>query len=85
MVGIGGTKLKDINPKVGTDDDPEKFKDVHRQVIDCAGEVITLKGYTSWAIGASVAHLVRVILRNSLNVYPVSTFVKVNDLKNFKN
>lgn len=77
MVNVGGTRLREINPKFALDDDPENFKEIHKQVIEGAGEVITLKGYTSWAIGASVAHLVRAILRNTLSVHPVSTFVKV--------
>lgn len=80
LVSVGGTRIKDLNPKVGEDNDPENYKDMHRQVIEGAGEVIKLKGYTSWAIGATVGHLVRVILKNTLSVHPVSTFVKVSPL-----
>lgn len=42
-----------------------------------AYEVIKLKGYTSWAIGMSVADLVESILKNLHKVHPVSTLVKV--------
>lgn len=77
MISTGGTRLKEINPKVGEDDDPDNYKIIHRQVIEGAGEVIKLKGYTSWAIGATVGHLVNVILKNTLSVEPVSTFVQV--------
>ncbi|MGH0145464.1 UNVERIFIED_CONTAM: hypothetical protein FKN15_005416 [Acipenser sinensis] len=41
-----------------------------------AYEVIKLKGYTSWAIGMSVADLVETILKNLRKVHPVSTMVQ---------
>jgi len=43
-----------------------------------AYEVIKLKGYTSWAIGLSVAALALSILRNGYNVHAVSTLVNVS-------
>lgn len=46
---------------------------VHRR----AYEVIKLKGYTSWAIGMSVADLVESITKNLHKVHPVSTLVQV--------
>lgn len=42
-----------------------------------AYEVIKLKGYTSWAIGMSVADLVESIMKNLHKVHPVSTLVQV--------
>lgn len=42
-----------------------------------AYEVIKLKGYTSWAIGLSIANLIQTLIRNEMNVKPVSTLVKV--------
>jgi len=45
-----------------------------------AYEVIKLKGYTSWAIGMSVADLVESITKNLHKVHPVSTLVKVGRL-----
>ena len=42
-----------------------------------AYEIIKLKGYTSWAIGLSVATLITSLLRNQHNVFAVSTLVKV--------
>ena len=42
-----------------------------------AYEVIKLKGYTSWAIGMSVADLVESIQKNMHRVHPVSTLVQV--------
>lgn len=46
-----------------------------------AYEVIRLKGYTSWAIGMSVADLVESILKNLHKVHPVSTLVQVSRVK----
>ncbi|MFH4975310.1 hypothetical protein AB6A40_002019 [Gnathostoma spinigerum] len=51
-------------------------RDIHKKVIDSAYEIIKLKGYTSWAIGLSVATIVNSILRNSRNVFALSTNVK---------
>ncbi|XP_075044520.1 L-lactate dehydrogenase A chain [Mixophyes fleayi] len=75
-VNVAGVSLKTLNPDMGTDADKEKWKDVHKQVVDSAYEVIKLKGYTSWAIGLSVADLAETTLKNLRRVHPVSTMVK---------
>lgn len=75
-VNIAGVRLREINPLIGTSEDPEKWSELHKQVVESAYEVIRLKGYTSWAIGLSVASLAQTILRNSNNVHAVSTLVK---------
>ncbi|KAM4085691.1 hypothetical protein ACJW30_10G046100 [Castanea mollissima] len=48
------------------------LQNIHKEVIDSAYEVISLKGYTSWAIGYSVANLARSILRDQRKIHPVS-------------
>ncbi|XP_073423915.1 L-lactate dehydrogenase A chain-like [Dendrobates tinctorius] len=75
-VNVAGVALQSLNPDIGTDKDPENWKDVHKQVVDSAYEVIRLKGYTNWAIGMSVADLVESITKNLSRVHPVSTMVK---------
>ncbi|CAG9763063.1 unnamed protein product [Ceutorhynchus assimilis] len=75
-VNVAGVRLREINPAIGTEQDTENWKDIHKQVINSAYDVIRLKGYTSWAIGLSVASLASSILRNSNNVHAVSTYVK---------
>lgn len=75
-VNIAGVNLRDINPNIGTEDDSEKWSDVHRQVVDSAYEIIKLKGYTSWAIGLSVAALTSSILKNSRKIHAVSVNVQ---------
>ncbi|XP_021565306.1 L-lactate dehydrogenase A-like 6A [Carlito syrichta] len=75
-VNIAGVPLKDMNPDIGTDKDPEQWKNVHKDVIASAYEIIKMKGYTSWGIGLSVADLTESILKNLKRTHPVSTNIK---------
>ncbi|XP_061825975.1 L-lactate dehydrogenase A chain [Nerophis lumbriciformis] len=75
-VNVAGVSLQGINPSIGVDGDGDDWKSVHKQVVDGAYEVIKLKGYTSWAIGMSVADLVASITKNMHKVHPVSTLVQ---------
>ncbi|CAG9864519.1 unnamed protein product [Phyllotreta striolata] len=75
-VNVAGVRLKDISPKLGTDDDPECWKVIHRDVVQSAYEIIKLKGFTNWAIGLSAAALANTILTNQHNVHAVSVLVK---------
>nr|XP_020861112.1 L-lactate dehydrogenase A chain isoform X1 [Phascolarctos cinereus] len=75
-VNVAGVSLKNLYPALGTDADSENWKQVHKQVVDSAYEVIKLKGYTSWAIGLSVADLAESIMKNLKRVHPISTMIK---------
>ncbi|XP_012692821.1 L-lactate dehydrogenase A chain [Clupea harengus] len=75
-VNVAGVSLMALNPDMGTDKDKDNWKHVHKEVVESAYEVIKLKGYTSWAIGMSVADLVESMVRNLHKVHPVSTLVK---------
>ncbi|KAJ8964833.1 hypothetical protein NQ314_004596 [Rhamnusium bicolor] len=75
-VNVAGVNLRELNPAIGTDKDPENWKQIHQDVIRAAYDVIKLKGYTSWAVGLSVASLTSSILKNSNNVHAVSTYIK---------
>ncbi|XP_027976344.1 L-lactate dehydrogenase A chain-like isoform X1 [Eumetopias jubatus] len=75
-VNIAGVSLKNMHPDLGTDADKEQWKEVHEQEVDSAYEVIKLKGYTSWAIGLSVADLAESIMKNLRRVHPISTMIK---------
>ncbi|XP_013849955.2 L-lactate dehydrogenase A chain isoform X1 [Sus scrofa] len=75
-VNVAGVSLKNLHPELGTDADKEHWKAVHKQVVDSAYEVIKLKGYTSWAIGLSVADLAESIMKNLRRVHPISTMIK---------
>uniref|UniRef100_A0A8I6A2A3 L-lactate dehydrogenase n=1 Tax=Rattus norvegicus TaxID=10116 RepID=A0A8I6A2A3_RAT len=59
-VNVDGVSLKSLNPQLGTDADTEQWKDVHRQVVDSAYEVIKLKE----------------IMKNLRRVHPISTMIK---------
>ncbi|KAJ8668728.1 hypothetical protein QAD02_010391 [Eretmocerus hayati] len=74
-VNVAGVRLRDVNESLGTDEDSERWNELHKQVVHSAYEVIKLKGYTSWAIGLSVSNLASTILRNSNQVHAVSTMV----------
>ncbi|NP_001290221.1 L-lactate dehydrogenase A chain isoform X1 [Notothenia coriiceps] len=75
-VNVAGVSLQGLNPQMGTEGDGENWKAIHKEVVDGAYEVIKLKGYTSWAIGMSVADLVESIIKNMHKVHPVSTLVQ---------
>ncbi|CAH0578391.1 unnamed protein product [Chrysodeixis includens] len=75
-VNIAGVRLSDLNQKIGSDSDPENWKETHTMVVKSAYEVIKLKGYTSWAIGLSLSQLAQAILSNANSVHAVSTYLK---------
>ena len=63
-VNVAGVSLKTLYLDLGTDADKEQWKEVHKQVVDSAYEVIKLKSSTSWAIELSVADLAEGIMKN---------------------
>ncbi|GLH00212.1 L-lactate dehydrogenase [Gryllus bimaculatus] len=75
-VDVAGLRLREINPDVGTEDDKEKFSELHTKVVRSAYDVIQLKGYTSWAIGLTGASVTRSFLRNTGEINAVSIFAK---------
>ncbi|XP_073248745.1 L-lactate dehydrogenase-like isoform X2 [Porites lutea] len=75
-VNIDGVMLKDLNPQIGTGADRENWNEIHKKVIMSAYEVIKLKGYTSWAVGLSVANISKALLGNMATVQAVSTIAK---------
>ncbi|XP_076970298.1 L-lactate dehydrogenase A-like 6A isoform X2 [Tamandua tetradactyla] len=75
-VNIAGVPLKDLKSDLGNDRNCDQWENVHKEVIASAYEIITMKGYTSWGIGMSIADLVESILKNLRRVHPVSTIIK---------
>uniref|UniRef100_A0A2P2HWH9 L-lactate dehydrogenase n=1 Tax=Hirondellea gigas TaxID=1518452 RepID=A0A2P2HWH9_9CRUS len=71
-VNVAGVRLRDLNPELGTPNDPDHFDILHKEVINSAYEIIKLKGYTSWAIGLSVSSLVGSIMKNQRQCYAIS-------------
>uniref|UniRef100_A0A2K5XEH4 L-lactate dehydrogenase A chain n=1 Tax=Mandrillus leucophaeus TaxID=9568 RepID=A0A2K5XEH4_MANLE len=75
-VNVAGVSLKTLHSHLGTDTDKEQWKEVHKQVVESPYKVIKLKGYTSWAIGLSVADLAESIIKNLRWVHSISTMIK---------
>ncbi|EHB15879.1 L-lactate dehydrogenase A chain [Heterocephalus glaber] len=75
-VNVAGISLKILHHEIGTNGNKEHWKEVHRQVVDSAYEVIKLKGYTSWTTGLSAADLAKSIMKNCRTVHPSSTMIK---------
>uniref|UniRef100_A0A1I7YID3 L-lactate dehydrogenase n=2 Tax=Steinernema glaseri TaxID=37863 RepID=A0A1I7YID3_9BILA len=77
-VNVAGVTLSNVHPAIGDEkkDDEHWETEIHKKVVDSAYEIIKLKGYTSWAIGLSCATIAQGILRNSRNVFALSTNVK---------
>lgn len=77
-VGVAGVRVKEINPAIGTDEDPERWVDVHAAVVNSANEIIKRKGYTNTAIGLSCSNIVKSIFGNVKRVHSLSVYAKVS-------
>ncbi|KJH49394.1 L-lactate dehydrogenase [Dictyocaulus viviparus] len=76
-VNVAGVTLSNVKPDIGGKTDDEHWEqEIHKKVVESAYEIIKLKGYTSWAIGLSVAKIVQAVMSNSRNVFALSTNVK---------
>ncbi|KAK9984652.1 hypothetical protein SO802_034177 [Lithocarpus litseifolius] len=71
-ISVGGVPILSFLEKQQIAYEKKTLENIHKEVIDSAYEVISLKGYTSWAIGYSVANLARSILRDQRKIHPVS-------------
>lgn len=75
-ISVGGVPVLSFLDKQQIPYEKETLENIHKSVVDSAYEVISLKGYTSWAIGYSVANLARSILRDQRKIHPVSVLAK---------
>ncbi|CAH1647844.1 unnamed protein product [Spodoptera littoralis] len=75
-VNIGGVLLKDLNPQIGTDKDPECWYELYEDAVKAEGLVRQLKGCVSWSLALGVADICKCIFNNANKVLPVSTYVK---------
>ncbi|KYN11999.1 L-lactate dehydrogenase A chain [Trachymyrmex cornetzi] len=77
-VHVAGTKIRDINPRTGEADDPEKWRDISEAVNKTDTELNRKKGEggpNCWALGFCTAEIVDAIVRNTKVVLPVSTYI----------
>ncbi|KAF5734412.1 L-lactate dehydrogenase B [Tripterygium wilfordii] len=75
-ISVGGVPILSFLEKQQIAYEKETLEKIHKEVINSAYEVISLKGYTSWAIGYSAANLARSILRDQRKIHPVSVLAK---------
>lgn len=75
-ISVGGVPILSFLEKQQIGYEKETLEKIHKEVVNSAYEVISLKGYTSWAIGYSVASLARTILRDQRRIHPVSVLAK---------
>lgn len=75
-ISVGGVPVLSFLERQQIVYEKETLEKIHKEVVESAYQVIKLKGYTSWAIGYSVASLARAILRNQRRIHPVSVLAK---------
>ncbi|NP_001312708.1 L-lactate dehydrogenase B-like [Nicotiana tabacum] len=75
-ISVGGVPVLSFLERQQIAFEKETLEKIHKQVVESAYEVISLKGYTSWAIGYSVANLARSIIRDQRRIHPVSVLAK---------
>ncbi|KAL6986044.1 L-lactate dehydrogenase [Sarracenia purpurea var. burkii] len=75
-ISIGGVPVLSFLERQQIPYEKETLEKIHKEVVESAYEVISLKGYTSWAIGYSVASLARTLLRDQRRIHPVSVLAK---------
>ncbi|KAF5275837.1 hypothetical protein FQR65_LT04075 [Abscondita terminalis] len=75
-ITVGGCFIKDINKNIGKEDDDENWSEFHRLVLEIPAKVISMKGYTNWAIGFSVANIAYTIITNNKTIHPVTVLAK---------
>lgn len=75
-ISVGGVPILNFLEKQQIAYEKETLESIHKVVVDSAYEVISLKGYTSWAIGYSAANLARSIIRDQRKIHPVSVLAK---------
>ena len=68
---VGGVRLRDVHPAIGTDAAEEVLRTMRSRVIGAAG---TSSGGrdTNWALGLAVNSIVRCILRDERHILPLS-------------
>ncbi|KAG1360858.1 L-lactate dehydrogenase B [Cocos nucifera] len=75
-ISVGGVPVLSSLDKHQIAYEEEVLERIRKAVVESAYEVIRLKGYTSWAIGYSVANLARSLLRDQHRIHPVSLLAK---------
>lgn len=75
-ISVGGVPVLSFLERQQIAYEKETLHKIHKEVVQSAYEVISLKGYTSWAIGYSAANLARTLLRDQRRIHPVTVLAK---------
>lgn len=75
-ISVGGVPVLSFLERQQIAYEKETLENIHKEVVQSAYEVIKLKGYTSWAVGYSVANLAFTLLRDQRRIHPVSVLAK---------
>ncbi|CAI9095870.1 OLC1v1031899C1 [Oldenlandia corymbosa var. corymbosa] len=75
-ISVGGVPVLSYLERQKITYEMDTLENIRKEVVGSAYEVISLKGYTSWAIGYSAANLARSILRDQRKIHPVSILCK---------
>ncbi|XP_070513004.1 L-lactate dehydrogenase-like [Cardiocondyla obscurior] len=77
-VHVAGTKIRDINPRMGEANDPGKWRDISEAVNKTDAELNRKKSErrpSCWTLGFCTAEIVDAVVRNIKAVLPVSTYI----------
>ncbi|KOC64077.1 L-lactate dehydrogenase [Habropoda laboriosa] len=74
-IHVGGMKLREINPRIGEQDDPEKWFEIAENVKNIGKELEQKKGSSCWGVAVATAEIVDAIVRNTKVVLPASTHI----------
>ncbi|XP_031827846.2 L-lactate dehydrogenase isoform X1 [Nomia melanderi] len=74
-VHVGGMKLRDINPRIGEEDDPEKWYEINEAMKNSGKQLDEKKGLNCWGHALCTAEIVDAIVRNTKVVLPASTHI----------
>ncbi|KAK0180554.1 hypothetical protein PV327_002922 [Microctonus hyperodae] len=75
---VAGTKLTEINPKMGEKNDPERWYEVTNAVNEMESKLsdeLGVKGPSCWCLALCTVEIVDAILRNTKVVLPVTTYI----------
>lgn len=82
-VTVGGIALQRLLPNIGTDQDEEKWQQVHTDVIKAGSSVSKIKGYTNWGVSLAIVDIIQAMMTNSGRILSVGTDIQglmgVND------
>ncbi|XP_076287370.1 L-lactate dehydrogenase A-like 6A [Lasioglossum baleicum] len=74
-IHVGGMKLRDINPRIGEPDDPEKWYEISEAIKNSGKQLDERKGLNCWGHALCTAEIVDAIVRNTKVVLPASTHI----------